>query len=342
MSQPDKVVVVGGAGFIGRRLTKLLLETGNRVTVVSRSAGSRRSHHPRLEYQTGNVSDAARMLEITEGASAVYELSLGGGQHWADYEREVIGGAVNCARACLHHGVRRMIYASSIAALYLGRGGNIRDTDANDANHPKRGMYSRGKSLAERKLFEMHVRDGLPVVIFRPGVVVGPGGALAHYAIGERPSDTCILGWGRGNHPLPFVLVDDVAQAMFLAKDAPGVEGMSFNLVGDVRPTAAEYVQYLRQRTLRNFRFYPRSVWLIQAAELTRWSAKKLARKRDNVLSPYRDLKTLTMTTQFDCSESKRLLHWKPVADREEFLRQAIDSLLTPIPAGDLRLEKAG
>jgi len=341
MSQPDRVVVVGGAGFIGRRLVKILLEAGNHVTVVSRSAGSRRSTDPLLDYRDGDVSNGARMMEIIEGASAVYELSLGGGRTWADYERIVIGGAANCARACLKHGVRRMIYASSIAALYLGRGGVIRDKDPNDGDSMGRGMYSRGKSMAERKLLEMHKAEGLPAVIFRPGIVVGPGGALAHFALGEQPNETCIVGWGSGNHPLPCVLVDDVAQAMFLAKDAPGVEGMSFNLVGDVRPTAAEYVKFLRQHTLRNFRFYPRGIWRIQGPELGRYLLKKLANKPDNVLGSYRDLKSLTFSTQFDCSDTKRMLGWKPVADQKEFLRQAVDSLLAPIAPGDLRLEKA-
>lgn len=342
MSRADRVVVVGGAGFIGRRLAKLLVENGNDVIVVSRSAASRRSTHPRLQYLAGDVADASRMMELIDGASAVYDLSMGGGRQWEDYEREVIGGATNCARACLQHGVRRLVYTSSIAALYLGRTGRISNKEPNDGDSPRRGMYSRGKSLAERALLEMHAREGLPVVIFRPGIVLGPGGALVHYAVGERASDTCVLGWGRGDHPLPCVLVDDVAQALFLAKDAPGVEGMTFNLVGDIRPTAAEYVKFLRARALRNFRFYPRSVWIIQAAELSRWFLKKLARKPDNFLNPYRDLKTQTMKTQFDCSETKRLLAWEPVADQEEFLRQAIDSMLTPIPAGDLRLEKVG
>ena len=126
---------------------------------------------------------------------------------------------------------------------------------------------------------------------------------------------------------------------MALAKAAPNIDGLSFNLAGDVRPTAAEYVAMLKKRAYRNFTFFPRSVWWIQAGELSRWSLKKLSSKPDNVLAPYRDLKSMTMSAQLDCSLAKRLLGWSPVSDPEEFFREAIDCHLQPLPAGDLRLE---
>ena len=47
-------------------------------------------------------------------------------------------------------------------------------------------------------------------------------------------SDTCIVGWGAGDNRLPCVLVQDVASALVLAKDAPGIDGMAFNLSGDI------------------------------------------------------------------------------------------------------------
>ena len=72
MSQSERVVVIGGAGFIGKRLTALLAEAGCHVVVVSRSSGARRSNDPRIEYQAGAVADKARMLELVAGASVVY------------------------------------------------------------------------------------------------------------------------------------------------------------------------------------------------------------------------------------------------------------------------------
>ncbi|MCE5310973.1 MAG: NAD(P)-dependent oxidoreductase [Acidobacteriales bacterium] len=343
MTQEEHVVVIGGLGFIGRRLTLRLRNAGHSVTVVSRSAASRGTNEAGLAYVSGDVSDAARMAEIIRGASKVFDLSMGGGSTWADYEREVIGGACNVARACLQHGVRRLVYTSSTSALYLGGPSKIDEFTRNDGAAVYRDMYSRGKSLAEDSLLAMHVREQLPVVIVRPGMVLGPGGALVHYVLGERPSDgTCILGWGRGKNPLPCVLVDDVADAMIRASDAVGVDGLVFNLVGDVRPTAAEYVEVLRRRTLRDFRFYPRSLCRIQAGEYARFLMKKLAGRSKVRMMCYRDLKSSSMVAQFDCSLAKRLLGWVPVSDQEEFYRHAIDCHVEQFLPGDLRLEHVG
>ncbi len=342
MPQSERVVVIGGAGFIGKRLTGLLANDGCHVVVVSRSSGARRSTDPRIEYQSGAITDRARMSEVTAGASVVYDLAMSAGAVWADWEREVIAGGINVAEACLENGVRRLIYTSSIAALYLGKPGTVSEfTLSNDASCKDRADYCRAKGVVENKLLEMHRSRHLPIVIARPAVVMGLGGMLVHPALGDRVSDICLLGFGRGKTPLPCVLVDDVAKALLLMKDAPNIEGLTFNLAGDVRPSASEFVSVLRERTHRNFRFYPRSMLGICGGELSRYLVKKLARKPGNRMVSFRDLRSGTLVTQLDCSQAKQKLGWQPVADREEFFRQAVDVFLKPIPATDIRLEAA-
>jgi nucleoside-diphosphate-sugar epimerase len=184
----------------------------------------------------------------------------------------------------------------------------------------------------------MYRSEKLPVVILRPAIVLGQGGMLAHGALGLSVSDTCILGWGSGHNPLPCVLARDVASALVLAKDAPDIDGLSFNLAGDIRPTAREFVQILRERTRRNFRFYPRHVWMMAATEYLIWMVKTLVHKADNNPIAYRDLCSLTMASDLDCSAAKKLLGWQPETDREAFLREAVDSHLEPFHPGDLRM----
>ena len=344
MPQSERVVVIGGAGFIGSRLTALLANAGCHVVVVSRSSGARRSNDPRVEYQSGHVADRARMSELIAGAAVVYDLAMGVDSSWVwkDWEREVIAGAVNVAEACLESHVRRLIYTSTTAAIYLGKPGTVTESSlGNEASRQDRGDYSRAKSIVENKLLEMHRTRNLPAVITRPAVVMGPGGQVVHPALGDRVSDICLLGFGRGKTPLPFVLVEDLAQALLLAKDAPGIEGLTFNLTGDVRPSASEFVSVLRERTRRNFRFYPRSMSGICAAELGRYLIKKAVKKPGNRMVPFRDLRSAALVTQLDCSLAKQKLGWKPVADREEFFRQTVDAFVRPMSPGDVRLEAA-
>ena len=339
----DKVIVFGGAGFIGRRLTQLLLDEGNSVVVTSRSAGNRQSHNPRLSYRSVSVTDSAALPALIEGASVVYDLSTPGSAAptWEEYKPEAVDGPLKMARVCLEHGVRRLIYTSSSAALYLQGGRTITEAAGPDSRPETRTPYSRGKIEAELGLLKLHATEKLPVVIIRPAVVLGPGGPLAHGGFGELPgaSDINILGFGTGKTPLPCVLADDVAQAFFLAKDAPGIDGMAFNLVGDVRPSAAEYVGWLREATHRNFRFHPRPVWYLQAGEISRWALKALGRRANNKLGALREIGSTTMAAPIDCSLAKRMLGWKPVSDENEFRRQALLSNVQPLAPGDLRLE---
>lgn len=338
MPRTDNVVVIGGAGFIGSQLTSQLRGAGCEVTVVSRSAGLGRRDEPGLRYFRAEVADSARIDAAIEGASVVYHLAMGGGENWDAYKRDFIGGALNIARSCQKHGVRRLMFTSSIAALYLGRPGKLYESSGPDKRPNSRCLYSRGKIEAERVLLKLHRSEGLPVVILRPAVVLGRGGMLTHGALGHGASDTCILGWGDGTNPLPCVLVQDVASALVLAKDAPGVDGKCFNLSGDIRPTAREYVSELRARTMRNFRFYPRSIRQLGLMDGAIKVVKALVGKRDALPTTYRDLVSLTMAADLDCSQTKELLGWKPESDREAFFREAIESHLKPIKPGDLRL----
>ena len=340
MRRTDEVVVFGGAGFIGRHLTAQLLEAGCGVTVVSRTAGLGMRQEPGLRYFRASVTEADRVTEAVADAAVVYDLSMSGGATWSDYERNFIQGALNVARACQIHGVRRLVYTSSISALYLGRRGKLTEAEGPDPKAGGRSYYSRAKVEAEKMLMNLHRTEKLPVVVVRPAIVLGAGGLLAHGALGMAYSDTCIMGWGRGNNPLPCVLVRDIARAMVLAKDAPGIEGMTFNLSGDIRPTAEEFVELLRKRTLRNFRFYPRSVWLMGASDVLIAMVKALVHK-SQIGNSYRDLQSLTMAADLDCSAARKLLGWEPETDRDVFFREAIDVHLKPIHRGDLRLEPA-
>jgi nucleoside-diphosphate-sugar epimerase len=338
MAQSDTVVVLGGAGFIGRHLVAQLSGRVRSIKVVSRGVSERASESGDVRCLKGDVEDAARMDEIIAGAGAVFLLAVNHGNTWSEYERSYVGGARNVAEACLRHGVRRLVFTSTTDALYLGDEGIRRDADGHDSRPEERNYYSRGKTEAERLLLDLHAQRGCPVVIFRPALVVGPGGRLTHGGIGRWRDGRCCLGWDDGEHPMPFVLVQDVAAALVAALDTPGIEGKSFNLAGDVRPSTREYVQMIADRSLRPFRFYPRDPAVMKAQEVVLATLKRLLAGGSVERQSYRDIKSSGMRTQLDCSEAKRLLGWQPNASRDVFVREAIDAHLEPIAAGDPRL----
>ncbi|MGH7994046.1 MAG: NAD(P)H-binding protein, partial [Limisphaerales bacterium] len=95
---PD-AVVLGGGGFIGRGLVRALLDRGQTVRVVSRSAKSGRYTEDGLSMAGGDVSSPQDMLVAVEGASVVYQLTTGGGNDWSDFERDFLHGVRNVAEA---------------------------------------------------------------------------------------------------------------------------------------------------------------------------------------------------------------------------------------------------
>jgi nucleoside-diphosphate-sugar epimerase len=334
----DTVAVIGGNGFIGTHLVQLLLSEGWKVRVIGRSQTPPGAADA-VEQIAASVADAEAISRAIEGADYVVHLGTGGGDTWADFERDFIQGTKNVADACTRAAVKRLIYTSSIAALYLGGRDTITDDTAADPQASRRSYYARAKVAAEAILLERSRRGELPAVILRPGVVMGPGGILSHSGIGYWPADLLCLGWGRGTHPLPFVLASDVAQALRAAITAASVEGKTLNLASDVKMSAAEFVQELAVRSCRNYRFYPQSLAKLQVLEIVKWVAKIIAGRRGTAFPSYRDLKSRSLRAPFDCSQAKQLLGWKPENHRETFLREAIDANLQSIMQGDLRLE---
>jgi nucleoside-diphosphate-sugar epimerase len=160
------------------------------------------------------------------------------------------------------------------------------------------------------------------MVILRPGVVVGRGTSPFHSGIGFYNRETHCLGWNAGRNALPLILVEDVAAAVVKAADAMAIDGKAYNLVGDVRLSAREYIEELAQITGRPLRYHPQSVLKLYAIETAKAVIKKLTGRTDP-WPALRDLKSRGMPAVFDCADAKRDLGWVPASDRQEFLRKS-------------------
>lgn len=121
-----KVLITGGAGFIGSHTADLLMEAGIPVRVLDNlSSGHRHNlpqQHPLLEFMEGDICDAATVQQAMEGVSHCLHLaaqvSVVASLEDPEFSaRQNILGYVNILDACRTHGVSRLVYASS-AAIY--------------------------------------------------------------------------------------------------------------------------------------------------------------------------------------------------------------------------------
>lgn len=322
---PD-VAVLGGTGFIGRATVARMLREGLSVAVMARTtqglpplfSGSR------VRLLCGDIADAGAVAQAVAGAGAVVNLAHGGGgADYAAIRAAMVGGAEVVARACLAAGTARLVHVGSIASLYLGPdAGPVTGTTPPDPDAVRRGDYARAKAECDLLLLGLHAQEGLPVVILRPGLVVGPGTSPIHSGLGFFNTEQHVIGWNRGRNPLPFVVAADVAAAILGALRGTGAVGRCFNLVGDVRPTAREYLAWLAEATGRPLRFHPKFPATLLAEEGVKWLLKRAGGRRSPRPSR-RDLLSRGLYASFDCSDAKHDLGWAPLADPVRFREAA-------------------
>ena len=334
-ARPGEVVVLGGTGFIGKRVVEGLLARRMPVTVIVRRAHSLpvkildAARDGRVRLVRGSLEDPDALRRAVAGASCVMQIATGNGSSWEVVQRAMVGGSVAIAQACLDDKVGRFIYVSSIAALYLGADAGtdpIDDSVGCDPRPKQRALYARGKIAAEEALMKLHRERGLPLVIARPGVVLGEGTALQHSGLGLWVRDNHCVGWGPGENPLPLVLVDDVADALvrIAAHDQDDLHGKALNLAANTGLCGREVVAELRRATGRDLHFHPRALWRSQALEIGKWLVKLAGRRPGTTFPSYRDLKSRALVPKLACNLARERLGWKPEERREAFLDAAV------------------
>jgi len=334
-SRAADVLVIGSTGFIGQHLVRALAASGSTVRVMARtpSALPDSVRAAATSVAEGDVRDPAAVAAAIAGCRRVVHLVAGAPEGWKEYERLYIDGTRHVAQACLTHGVEQLQFASSIAALYLGKPGVVvTNATPPDDRLDDRCDYARAKVLCERLLLDLHASKGLPVVIVRPGIVVGEGGPPEHLGVGHWASPTLCIAWGTADHPLPFVLASDVAAAMVSALGRSGLAGRAFNLAGDVDMRASEYVATLAALSARDVRLHRRSLAGWWGLEHVGWAVKAVGRKANNSALSWRELQYRTGASRLDCSDTKLALQWTPEGDRDRFIEYGIRSAVRTRP----------
>ncbi|HDI02884.1 MAG TPA: NAD-dependent epimerase/dehydratase family protein, partial [Candidatus Aenigmarchaeota archaeon] len=123
----SKVLVTGGAGFIGSHLVDLLLERGNEVTVVDNlSAGKRENVNPDAEFIKGDLKDKEFVIENVKGFDVVYHLAANPDVRLGEEDKEVhvrenILVTHNILEAMRINGVKKIAFTSTSAVYGIAR-----------------------------------------------------------------------------------------------------------------------------------------------------------------------------------------------------------------------------
>jgi len=326
-SAPPDTLVLGGSGFIGKALVKKLASSGKSLRLLVRDELRLPTEIRQLpvEIVPGDISDPKALVAAMGGVRYVYHLARAYMKTWPEWVRHEVEPTRRVAEACLGANVERLFYLGTTDAYYAGaRAGVIDEHTPLDPQIHRRNLYARAKAESERLLLQMQRDHGLPVVIFRPGVVLGSGTSPFHWGVGYWGWESRCRLWGEGHNPLPIVLVDDVADALVSAIDAKVAVGESFNLVADPCLSAREYVEELEKALGGRIDVLPTSPWEFYAFEAFKWIVKWAVRHPGRERPSYRDWETRSLVARFDCSKAKRVLGWSPSADRDRIVREGI------------------
>lgn len=215
-----KALVTGATGFIGGNLMRELLRQGIEVRALVRN-GRDTSSLAELGTETcrGDLCDASSLDQAVAGCDVVFHVAA---QYsfWvpdvrAMYETNV-GGTRRLLEAALRHGVKKVVYTSSVATLAIPGDGRPGTEEREASPQDLIGHYKRSKFLAERVALEM-CQKGLLVVVVNPSTPVGPGD------VKPTPTGKIILDFLRRRMPayvdtgLNLVHVNDVAKGHILA-----------------------------------------------------------------------------------------------------------------------------
>jgi nucleoside-diphosphate-sugar epimerase/predicted dehydrogenase len=322
------ILVLGGTGFIGRQLIKQLLAQGHAVRAAARGSSVLLEEigSDRLEIARADMRSAKDLARVLDGVEYVFHLATSACKTWGDYIEHEIEPARELAQACLDQGIKRLIYTGTIDSYYAGgRAGTITEETPLDRNISRRNNYARAKAAAEALLLDMHRTKGLPVVIVRPGIVIGEGGNPFHWGVGKWSSEGLVETWGDGNNKLPLVLVSDVASGLVKAMEVPGIEGRSFNLIDLPMLSARDYIAELEKIGGFKIDRRPGSIFHFYLNDMVKWPIKLAVKHPDAQRLPsYSDWESRTQKAVFDCSRTREELGWAPASDPARMVKEGI------------------
>lgn len=250
----SRVLVTGGAGFIGSNLTRRLLREGAKVTVLDDLFTGRLDNLPAsgFDFVEGSVCDAALVDKVVAAHEVIFHAAarnivVSTRNPREDFETN-IGGTLNVLMAARAAQVKRVLYTSSTSVYGNPRYLPINEDDRISLLTP----YAVSKMGGESYCMAFFESYGLPTAAVRYSNVFGPGqdpanpycGVVAKFIEAIFAGRSPVIH-GDGNQSRDFTYVDDAVEATLLAACSDRAIGEVFNVGTGVETRVTELVDTL-------------------------------------------------------------------------------------------------
>ena len=254
-----KILITGGAGFLGSHLTDAFLARGDEVTILDVISDLKVRQHlnnPRFHYVRESVFNTEILDGLVLRAELVYHLAaVVGVEHYVADPYEVLNVNINGTQAVLKAAYKynRKVVLASTSEVY-GRNPKVPFSEDDDrvlgSTRVDRWCYSTSKAAAEHFCFAYH-RLGLPVVVVRYFNVYGPRldkldvGRVITIFMGQVLRGEPVTVIGDGKQTRCFTFVDDAIRATVAAGLKPEAIGQLFNIGSDRETSIRELAEMM-------------------------------------------------------------------------------------------------
>lgn len=233
-----RVLVTGGAGFVGSALVRRLIESGARVTVLDDLFTGRLEALPTgAEFIEGSVTDEPLVRDLIKRHTIVFHLAarniIASTANPRDDFATNIGGTLNVLLSARDSKLERVLYTSSASVYGNPRSIPINEDDRLEPLSP----YAVSKLAGEHYCVAFYESYGLPISVVRYSNVYGPYqrpdnpycGVVSKFLIAARAGRNLSIH-GDGGQTRDFTFVEDAVDATLLAATHPRAEGEVFNV----------------------------------------------------------------------------------------------------------------
>lgn len=251
-TRAKRILISGGAGFIGSHLVDLLVSYGHKVRVLDNlSTGNIENINGHIERGTvqfiqGDIQDASLVEKSLEDVEIVVHLAAQTSVPYSIQNPRItfevnVNGTLNMLRSCANWGIKKLVFASS-SAIY----GETISLPATETTMPNPiSPYAESKLMGENHCFAFSDRRLLASTVLRFFNVYGPRQGLSEYAgvimrfIENTRQGIPLRIYGDGLQTRDFVYVRDVANSILLSMENNKADNEVFN-IGSGQPTRIE------------------------------------------------------------------------------------------------------